>query len=208
MFFAFFSISIAIAQNTTGVTTATTMAAAGKNGSLAPHIRPWAPRRRIKWMGDNPPSLRMYFGGGMRVYMALKALLCSGDDELPQHWSVWGPYTPATAPKILSICSGGCRPSIRSIGLECKASCGALEGHFHWRRPWSAMVVLVVVGLWRLTSVLPTVGIVKIVYRNIFFHFYVDPIYSWHLTHRLNKEDLDLCTWNISWFLCPVFYSR
>jgi hypothetical protein len=26
--------------------------------------------------------------GGLRVCMALKALLCSGDDELPQHWSV------------------------------------------------------------------------------------------------------------------------
>jgi hypothetical protein len=32
--------------------------------------------------------LRMYFLGGLRVFMALKALLCSGDDESPQHRSV------------------------------------------------------------------------------------------------------------------------
>ena len=78
-----FLFSVALAQNTTGVTTATTMAAAGGNGPLAPHMRPCAPRRRIKCMGDNPPSLRMYSLGGLRVFMALKALLCSGNDESP-----------------------------------------------------------------------------------------------------------------------------
>jgi hypothetical protein len=84
----FFSISVALAQNTTGVTTTTTMAAAGGNGPLAPHMRPCAPCCHIEWMGSNPPSLRMYFLGGVRVCMALKVLLCSGDDALPQHWSV------------------------------------------------------------------------------------------------------------------------
>jgi hypothetical protein len=39
-----FLFSVALAQNTTGVTTATTMAAAGGNGPLAPHMRPGAPR--------------------------------------------------------------------------------------------------------------------------------------------------------------------
>ncbi len=38
----------------------------------------------------------------------------------------WGPYTPSTAPKIISAYLGGCWPSIWCIGLECKASCGAL----------------------------------------------------------------------------------
>jgi hypothetical protein len=75
--------SVAFAQNTTGITTATTMATAGGNGPLAPHMRPCAPRRRVEWMGDNPPSLQMYSLGGLRVFMALKALLCSGDDESP-----------------------------------------------------------------------------------------------------------------------------
>jgi hypothetical protein len=57
--------SVALAQNTTGVTTATAMAAAGRNGSLAPHMMPCAPCQHIKWMGDNPPSKQMYFGGGV-----------------------------------------------------------------------------------------------------------------------------------------------
>jgi hypothetical protein len=45
---------------------------------------------------------------------------------------------------------------------------GVQGGHIRRRRPWSAMVVLVVVGRWRLTSDQPTVGIVKIVYGSIF----------------------------------------
>jgi hypothetical protein len=80
--------SVALAQNTTGVTTATTKAAASRNGPLGPHMRPCAPRQHFEWMGDNPPSLRMYFGGVLRVFMALKALLCSGNDASPQHRSV------------------------------------------------------------------------------------------------------------------------
>jgi hypothetical protein len=43
----------------------------------------------------------MYFfgGGGMRVFMDFKVLLCSGDDELPQHWSVLGTINPLNSPK-------------------------------------------------------------------------------------------------------------
>jgi hypothetical protein len=55
-----FLFSVAIAQNTTGVTTTTTMAAAGRNGPLAPHMRPCTLCRCFEWMGDNPPSKRMY----------------------------------------------------------------------------------------------------------------------------------------------------
>jgi hypothetical protein len=83
-----FHFSVAIAQNTTGITTATIIAVAGRNGPQAPHMRPCAPRQRLEWMGDNPPSLRVYFMGGLRVFMALKALLCSGDDASPQHRSI------------------------------------------------------------------------------------------------------------------------
>jgi hypothetical protein len=60
--------SVALAQNTTGVTTTTTMAAAGRNSPLALHMRPCAPRRHFEWMGDNLPSLRMHFGGVEGVY--------------------------------------------------------------------------------------------------------------------------------------------
>ncbi len=80
----------------------------------------------------------------------------------------WGPYTPSTAPKNISACLGGYHPSIRHVSVERKASCGALRGRFHLQRPWSAMVVLVNVGRWRLTSDRPTVGIVKIVYESFF----------------------------------------
>jgi hypothetical protein len=68
-----FLFSVAIAHNTTGITTTTTMAAAGRNAPLAPHMRSCAQRRHVEWMGDNPLSLRMYFLGGLRVFMALKA---------------------------------------------------------------------------------------------------------------------------------------
>jgi hypothetical protein len=80
----------------------------------------------------------------------------------------WGPYTPSTASKIISACSGGYPPSIRHVGAKHKVSCGVLGGHFRQQRPWLAMVVLVDVGCWRLTSDQPTVGIVKIVYSSIF----------------------------------------
>ena len=49
-------------------TTITTMAAAGGNGPLAPHMRPFVPRRCVKLIEDNPPSKQMHFllgsGGG------------------------------------------------------------------------------------------------------------------------------------------------
>jgi hypothetical protein len=48
-------VSVALAQNTTGITTATTMAAASRNGPLAPHMWPCAPLQCFQWMGNNPP---------------------------------------------------------------------------------------------------------------------------------------------------------
>jgi hypothetical protein len=54
--------------------------------------------------------------------------------------ALWEPYTPSTPPKIISASLGGCYLFIQSFDAECKASCGALGGHFCWRRPW----------LWRL----------------------------------------------------------
>ncbi len=49
--------------------------------------------------------------------------------------ALWGPYTPSTPPKITSANWGGCNLFIQSIVMECKASCGALGGHFCQRRP-------------------------------------------------------------------------
>jgi hypothetical protein len=123
-------------------------------------------------MGDNPLSLRMYFLGGLRVCTALTALLCSGDDASPQCRSVLRAIHTLNSPENYIRLLGGCQPSIRHIGSECKASCGALGGHFHWLRPWSATVVLVDVGHWRLTSDQPTVRIVTNVYgcNFLFLH--------------------------------------
>jgi hypothetical protein len=90
-----------------GVTTATTMAAAGRNGPLAPHMRHCAPRRHIKWMGDNSLSLRMYFWGGLRMYRALKALLCSSNDASPQHRSVLRAIYTLNSPKNCTHVLGG-----------------------------------------------------------------------------------------------------
>ncbi len=150
----------------------------------------------------------MYFLGGSRVFMDLKALLCSGDDESPQHRSVLRAINTLNSPKNYTCLLGGYHPSIRCVGAEQKVSCGALGGHFCRRRLWLAMVVMVDVGRWRRTSDQPTVGIVKIVYGSISFYSYVHPIQSWHLTRQQNKEELDLCTLLFSWFLCPVLYGN
>ncbi len=110
VFIAFFSISVALAQNTTGITTATTMAAVGRNGPLAPHMRPCALRQCFEWMDDNPTSLWMYFGGGLWVCMALKALLCSGNDASPQHWSFLRAIHTLNSPKNYIRLLGGLSP--------------------------------------------------------------------------------------------------
>ncbi len=69
---------------------------------------------------DNPPSLRMYFLGGLRVFMALKALLCSGDDKLPQHWSVLRAINTLNSPKNYIRLLGGLLPihSTRRRGAQ------------------------------------------------------------------------------------------
>ncbi len=105
-----FLFSVAVAQNTTGVTTATTMAATGRNGPLVPYMRPRAPHLCVEWMGNNPPSLWMYSLGGLRVFMALKALLCSGNDETPQHWSVLTAINTLNSPKKYLHLLGGLLP--------------------------------------------------------------------------------------------------
>jgi hypothetical protein len=102
--------SVALAQNTTRITTTTTMAAAGRNSPLAPHMRPCAMRRRFEWMGDNPPSLRMYFLVELRVCMVLKVLLCSGNDESSQHQSGLRAIHTLNSPKNYIRLLGGLSP--------------------------------------------------------------------------------------------------
>ena len=61
------------------------MAAAGGNGPLAPHTRRFAPRRRVEWMGDNPPPEQAdIIFGAVGVCMALKTLRFCGDASSPE----------------------------------------------------------------------------------------------------------------------------
>jgi hypothetical protein len=132
-----FLFSVALAQNTTGVTTATTMAAAGGNGPLAPHMRPGALRQCVEWMGDNPLSLRMYFLGGSRVYMDLNALLCSGNDESPQHRSVLGTINTLNSPKSYICLLRGLSPIHSTCWRGAKGLVWGARGPFP---PAAAMV--------------------------------------------------------------------
>jgi hypothetical protein len=100
--------------------------------------------------------------------MALKALLCFGNDESPQHQSVLRAIHTINSPKNYTRLLGGLSP----IHLACQRGVQGLmwgtRGHFCQWWQWSAMVVLVNVGHWRLPSDRTTVGIVKIVYGSIF----------------------------------------
>ncbi len=201
-----FLFSVALAQSTTGITTATTMATAGRNGPLAPHMRPCAPRQHVEWMGANPPSFRMYSLGVLRVFMALKALLCSGDDESPQHRSVLRAIHTLNSPQKYIRKLRGLSP----IHLTCR--CRAQGLMWGARGPFLSAVAMVSYGCvgwcWPLEAYVRStyLGIVKIVYKSIFYS-YVDPIHSWHLTRQLNKEDLDLHTLSFRWCLCPGKYG-
>ncbi len=143
--------SVALAQTTTAVTTATTMAATSNNGPLAPHMRPCTPHQCFEWIGDNPPILPKYFLGLLRVCMALKELLCSGDDELPQLQSVLRAIHTLKSPTkyihllggLLSIKSMHLRgvqglmwgtrwpfpPAVAMVGYGCVGRCWPLEAN-------------------------------------------------------------------------------
>ncbi len=110
------------------------------NGSLAPHMRPCAPRRCIKWMDNNPPSKGMYFLGGLRVCMALKVLLCSGNDELPQHWSVLGAIHTLNSPKNYTRLLGGLSP------IHLTRQCGAQGLMWNTRGPFPPAATMVGYG--------------------------------------------------------------
>ncbi len=100
VFIAFFS---SLSTKITGITTATTMAAACRNGPLAPHMRPCTPRRCFEWMGDKPPSLRMYFWGWLRCLWPSKCSFVPAMMQCHNIGVLWGPYTPSTARKCLLV---------------------------------------------------------------------------------------------------------
>jgi hypothetical protein len=78
--------------------------------------------------------------------MALKALLCFGNDALLHHRSVLRAIHPLNPPKIISACLGGRHPLSKDNGSGHKASCATLGGRFRRQQMWLAIVVIVVVG--------------------------------------------------------------
>jgi hypothetical protein len=111
----------------------------------------------------------MYFLEGLRVFMALKALLCSGNDESPQHRSVLRAIHTLNSPKNYIRLLGGLLPIHLTHWHGAQGLIWGARGPFLLAAAMVGMVVLVDVGHWRLRSVRPTVGIVNIVYRSIFF---------------------------------------
>ncbi len=183
--FCIFQYFSSLSTKTMGVTTAKTMAAASRNGPLAPHMRPCALRQRIEWMGGNPPSLRMYLGGIEGVYG-------SKSTPLFRRWCIattsecFEGHTHPQQPQKLYPLAGGGQLTIHSthwIGAQ-----GLMWGT---RGPFplaAAMVRYGCVGQCRpleadVRSTYCRNSMVTIVYGRIFFiPTYGDPIHSWHLT--------------------------
>ncbi len=118
-------------QNTTGITTTTTMAAAGRNGPLVPHMRPCALRQRVQWMGDNHRVSVCNFWG----YWG-----CAWPSNYSNAVAIgvfWGPYTPSTPQKARCIVDVPCL---------CLPVVEAAGGHFGRQKaavthPWLPHVV-------------------------------------------------------------------
>ena len=120
------------------ILTATTITmVAGREGPLQPHKRSCVLCRCIGLIGDNPPSKQICYSWGAIGFMALKMLLCYGNDASPQHWSILRATGPITPTKSIFTCSGGCPCSDQHAGARSKVSSGGpLGAHFCWRRPW------------------------------------------------------------------------
>jgi hypothetical protein len=100
--------------------------------------------------------------------MVLKVLLCSGDDESPQHRSVLRAIHTLNSPKNYIRMLRGLSPIHLMRQRGAQGLMWGTRGPFLPAVAMSAMVVLVNVGRLRLTSDQSTVGIVKIVFGSIF----------------------------------------
>jgi hypothetical protein len=78
-------------QHTTGITTATAMAAASGNGPLLPYMRPALHANMWNGWAITPQASGYSFFGGVRVCMALKAPCIPA---MMQNWSLAGCLNP------------------------------------------------------------------------------------------------------------------
>jgi hypothetical protein len=113
-------------------------------------------------MGNDPPSLRMYFLGGLRVFMALKALPAMMHRHKSECFE--GRAHP-NSPKNYIRLLGGLFPIHLMRRRGAKGLVWGDRGPF---LPAAAMVGYGCDGCWRRTSDQLTVGIVKIVYGSFF----------------------------------------
>jgi hypothetical protein len=104
-------------------------------------MRPCAPRRRVEWMGDNPPSKRVYFLGLLRVFMALKTLRCCGDSSSPEQRSALRAINTLNPPKEYIRKLGGLTPIHSKCQCRAQGLMWGARGEFP---PAAAMVVAVV----------------------------------------------------------------
>jgi hypothetical protein len=117
------------------------MAATGGYGPLVPHMRPFAPHRRIEWMGNNPPSKRISFLRLLRVCMALLTLRCCGNASLPEQRSTLRGIHTLNPPKNYIPYLGGLSPIRWKHRRGAQGLMWGARGPF---LPAAAMVVAVV----------------------------------------------------------------
>jgi hypothetical protein len=88
--------------------------------------------------------------------MALKALLCSGNDASPQYWSVLRAMHTLNSPKNYTRLLGGLSPIHSMHRRGAQGLMWGARGPFPPAAAMVGMVALVDVGRWRRTSDRPT----------------------------------------------------
>ncbi len=152
--------------------------------------------------GQQPLKQADIIWEGLRLCMALKELFCSGNDPLPQHWSVLRAIHTLNTPKNYI--------HLLAKSSPIKQRCWSIAQGLMWSTRGLFPLAAAMVGYGHVGGCWPLEANVRLTIsrnsknclRNKFFS-YLKPIYSWHLTQQLKKGDLDLHTWNISCFLCP-----
>ena len=118
------------------------------------------------------------FGGGLRVFTALKVLLCSSDDASPQHWSVLRAIHTLNSRKNYIRLLGGLLP-IHSTHLR------RAQG-LMWGPSGAFLQAAAMVGYGCVGQCWPLEADVRLTYcrnsnnclQKYFFYSYVDPIHS------------------------------